>query len=413
MTLHVLICDDDETRVFKWRGLVEKHNVEAEVRTFTGQDLADFVSAVGWEELRARGGVRDPSDADRKALDAIAWADAIVIDSDLSPAPKDLNRIPSEHRDRVAGTLRNGYGDSIARQLRSYTDAGLLIVVNMFWSRHRLRRVFDLTLMQSARAYADVHVSEADLDEPFFWGSGGQPKDAFLPWQRPVVPEQLRVLSTSIASIVDLDAKVFATLGLDLTSFAPAQLDVFGEIDAADATFEQLTMSPMGFRYPSEARDKAACTRMAASVVRRWLDRVVVPGQNVVADAPHLVERFWQFMLPTLDDLNAWSASARMSWDAARTSPMAAALKETLEPFLARPVFDLEQARNAVRKLQPAKIVTPPDLGFAEDTSLFHSQDDLESYSSDVPGNSPRRWIAQLDEELDDIAYEPANRLLL
>ncbi len=409
MIARILICDDNVTRAPRWKSLAEKHNPGADVRVVTGQQLADLVSAIGWEELRSRGGERKQTDAERESIELIEWAEVVIIDSDLSPAPKDLDAIPEEQRDRVAGALRNGYGDSVARQLRSYTRAGLLVVVNMFWARHRVRRVFDLTLMQSAGAFADLHVSAAELDDGELWDSKIAPTDAYRPWQRPSIPQQLATLARSTEAVTNLDANVFSALGLDRSSFAPLQLDVFGEVDAATATFKQLTESPMGFRYPSDSRDDAACRRMAASVVRRWLERVVVPGQNVLADAPHLYERFWQFVGTPLDDLGLWNSTSRMTWDDARTAPARAAVQDLLEPFLTRPVFDLEKARSAVRELPKSNGIAPPDYGFAEDSSSFHPRDELESYSADVPGPFPRRWI----EKVNNVGYEPANRLLL
>ena len=51
-----------------------------------------------------------------------------------------------------------------------------------------------------------------------------------------------------------------------------------------------------------EPWDQGGIERVAAARLGKWLERLVLPGQNVLVDAPHLVSRFPS--LVAADDLD-------------------------------------------------------------------------------------------------------------
>lgn len=174
--------------------------------------------------------------------------------------------------------LRNQRGDVIARQVRSFTSARFIVVVNMFWRRHARARTFDLTMQQGADTFADLHIREGEIGDEALWSSRRGDGIGFDPWGRPVLAGAPAMVDRSIAA-VDLRANVLETL--ELQSFVdeldPSQFDVFGDADVATATFDDLVeYSPLGFMYPSSiapnaAHGEAARKRVAAAIVRNWL----------------------------------------------------------------------------------------------------------------------------------------------
>ncbi len=409
----VLICDDNSSRVEDWKATVEQMLPGAQVETLTGAGLARLLNELSDAEEDAREG-RTASSAARPNIVRAERADLVILDSDLSPAREDVERIDASDRDIVTRTLRNGYGDAVARQLRSYTAAPVLMVVNMFWGRHAKQRVFDLTLTQNANAIADITVTARELADKALWGfSAKEDADRFRPWQRPTVHEVVAAFERSSELHIDLDAPVLEMLGIPADRLTASQLDPFtGPPEAL--TLRQLADSRLGFKYTAAGdgalHEDVNVTAMAHSVLRRWLQRHVIPSQTVLLDAPHLAERYWRAFGTDGDLIGSLDEFTQKGWEA-DFGVFQTALQLSLLPFAVRPVFDENRARLAaaerIRSVQnPAASM---DAAFAEDTSRFRPLDELRQFPSDVPGDHRYRWL----EELDDVGYEPSNRLLL
>lgn len=325
--------------------------------------------------------------------------------------------LQDSERGAVASTLRNGYGDDVARQLRSYTAAPAIVVVNMFWARHARPKVFDLTLNQNATAIADLTITAGELADDMLWGNdAGRDDSPYRPWQRATIPEVVETFrrSTEAGANLNLDASVLTELDIDASRLMPSQLDPFSK-SPETLTFRDFADSSLGFKYTGggeggATHDDSCVTAMAISAIRRWLERFVVPSQTVLLDAPHLAERYWRVISAASSDLSALDRFAKLGWDD-DFDAMQPALKKTAEPYVVRPVFD----DTAARKLAAAQSrlnVEPSgslDAAFAEDTSRFRLLDELVQFPTDVSGEFKYRWL----EGLEGIGYEPSNRLLL
>lgn len=412
-----LVCDDRIDRVEGWRETLLRRLSGWEVTNLTaGGDLANFVAELGEHEQRVRQGTSVALTGDHATL--ANDCGLILIDADLSPSRQDLRGVPSPEVDDVVSKLRNQSGDAIARQVRSYTTANAIVVVNMFHPRHRNGRVFDLTLMQQTRTHADAHVSAAELDDDTLWA--WDPPDrrrVFDPWYRDVLPELADVVDRSNTVMADLlDEPVLQTLGIDAAQLVARQLDVFGSADPADATFRQLATGQFGLPYPDEmATDDAAAARMAASVVRRWLARVLLPAQNVIVDAPpHLVARFPR-LGPEAATADEWDKTTAKQVAGEPLSAAAPARASALDAFVTRPTYFAEVARQIQRERDSAPDLGGDDLVFAEDTSRFIPRAEGQEFESDVAGNYATRWIENLEDDRarrDEVSYEPFTRLL-
>ena len=411
MITNVLICDDKTDRAERWKGVIESYLSGATVDTMTGGGLANLLTELSAAEDETRSG-RSLDNSARTQIQRVEQADLLILDSDLSPAPGDLESLGSDE----ARTLRNGYGDDVARQLRSYTTAPAIVVVNMFWGRHARKKVFDLTLNQNANAVADLHITAGELDDPYLWNSVEPGRSMYRPWQRPSIPEVVATFerSAELSRGLDLDARVMVSLGLEPRQLTPSQLDPFSKAPE-DLTFGDFANSGLGFKYSGGdeggAEHQASNMRaMAVSVVRRWLERIVVPSQTLVLDAAHLAERYWHVLTSDASDLDSLDRFASSDW-ASEFGVFSESLQCSLYPFLSRPVFDDLKARKVAARHARSTLASMGsfDAAFAEDTSRFRPLGDLIQFPSDVPGEFKHRWL----EELDDVGYEPSNRLLL
>lgn len=413
----IILCDDDSRRVETWAESIRtwKPEPEWQVITFTRDALVEVVGALAARERGSRSGDVPPP-IEVGILDAFDDAEIVLLDSDLQPDPTEVSNTPNGGV--IQDALRNQRGDVIARQVRSFTAAKFIVVVNMFWRRHAKGRTFDLTMQQGADTFADLHVREGEIGDEALWLGHRRSGADFDPWSRAVLAGAPAMVDRSIAA-VDLRANVIETLQLKslLDELDPSQFDVFGDADVSTATFNDLVeYSPLGFMYPSSiapnaTHDEAARKRVAAAIVRNWLSRSVVAAQDVVSDAPHLVARFPQFLGDGIDDPARWNAVAnKAARTVAEVLPAAADAELTaLRPFLDRPVFSVAAARMLVPRLERTK--PAPDLVFAENASVFAPRNAASEFASDLPGTDPRRHVIDLPGV--DAANEPFRRLLL
>lgn len=418
MNIHkVMICDDNSERIKTWEIKVRSAlGPEVEVVLITQKNLALLVSALYAREQQIRGGGEPLTEDEDRILESVDSTDVIILDSDLSPSPEDLATLDSAaERETISQVLRNGYGDAVARQIRSYTDAGLIVVVNMFWSRHSDSKVFDLTMMQDASSFGDINVSAAELGDKALWFGSEEQNGSYYPWSRPSIDTAYSVVRSSENAVENIDALVFESLGLSASRLLRSQRDLFEDRDAEKSTYDDLCSTRLGFRYGGECTSslsqhtQRAKVRMAASVLRRWLQRIVVPPQNVYADAPHLYLRLWTLMGQEVDNLAAWNRLPNSTWASSASLSAAPALATKLSPFLTNPVFDIDQALPIARDTFVSSSSFVESLAFAEDTRSFVGEDHVEAFSSDIPGPSGRRHV----QVLEGVGYEPAPRLLL
>ncbi|MCI1019659.1 hypothetical protein HWD99_13595 [Microbacterium sp. C5A9] len=393
MTKLALVCDDKADRVQVWRDTIASHLEPSSwaVHARTGQELAAVIIALSNSDLGR------PSADDSEVLRTISQYDLVVLDSDLSADPQDLDGLDTE----AALALRNQYGDEVARQLRTHTSAGFISVVNMFTGRDS-HRVFDLTMQQDVATNADLHIGEDDLNDPHLWT--GVSTDGYAPWARPALGLADDWVRRSESAIDDLDAPVLQRLGLDPGQLATRQLDVFGAVRPEDMTFRMLASSKLGFKY-SGPHDDDATRRMAASVVRRWLSRTILASQDEVVDAPHLLARIPHFF----SDFGDQEALARILAKDTAQGKVAAAESSSvpsLDVFLDRSVYRLSQARE----IRPERPFEGPGMVFLEDTSTFVSRAEATQVETDVPGRNYRRYVSSARPV--DVQYEPFTRLL-
>lgn len=413
MTINdVLICDDNPARVERWAERVRGRLPGASVDTLTGKGLAELLTELSDAEYEARSG--QALTPGRTRIERAQRADLVILDSDLSPSPNDLANLQKEERAAVSSALRNGYGDVVARQLRSYTSVGALVVVNMFWGRHALPRVFDLTLTQNANAFSDLTIRDGELDDATLWGHSPTDGDRYRPWPRPTVPEVVEAQQRSLLTEIDLDQPLLASLDIPEEMLSASQLDPF-TVEPGQLTLRQMANSRLGFKYsatdPGVAHGDEHVLRMGLSVLRRWLERWVIPSQGLLLDAPHLAERYWQALLSgDTDDVAELDAFSQKDWDG-EFGMFQDSLKTELRPFVGRPVFDERRARSTAARMISGSRSSRRALeaGFSEDTSSFQPLDRLNRFPTDVPGEHIYRWL----EEVEGVGYEPVNRLLL
>ena len=402
---NALICDDDEDRIKIWKKHVENGlgRDDWSVSTMSSRDLAEAVNALTHLEQNSKENLQAPlTDSQTIQIENFNSASLVILDSDLTPHAQDIARWGEQGKD-ISHTLRNRTGDVMARLIRTHTGAGYIVVVNRF-SRSRY---FDLTMMQAAAMHADLHISGSELEVAALW-TGNADNDPYNPWHWPILRQAQEVVM-AVEPRIDLPAKVLDTLGLHQDQFAARQLDIFGKVKPAEATFQDLADSSLGFGLPNPGRSDEEIRRMAASVIRRWLEKTVVAAQNVVTDLPHLITRFPVVLGEGSENVMtlAWSTNKSNRPDESRLDLIAEAKSQVVSDFIGRPVYGVE----AIRRLLPNLPKADPDLHnlvFAEDTSDFVLEETAQQFTTDLPGTYTHRYI----REVPGVSYEPVVRRL-
>ena len=194
-------------------------------------------------------------------------------------------------------------GSRVAYLLRCFSQCGAIIVVNKYGS------MFNPDLSYACnRDFADVHISSRDLGNAGLWE---RRFDGYRPWHWPVVTNTTETFEQCVADVQhNLNTPIADFLGLGrVADWLPYRTTRFlGEKHPFDeVTFEQVARSPSGGAHWKDQLIPGQIARVAAARVQFWLNSMVLPHQNVLVDAPHLVSRFPSLITNGRDDIEAWN----------------------------------------------------------------------------------------------------------
>lgn len=297
-------------------------------------------------------------------------------------------------------------GEDVAALARRYSHVGPIVSVNRFGDRR-----FDLRLRAGEDSWADLDIAHDDLQNPRVWSA--QPGCTYRPWAWPSLEELPRLFRQRVDfALRHMDSPVVSALEMpaDLLHLMPTNVAEALGADLSTATFLDVAIH-RAFRAPKTPKpSKRQLARVAAAVVSKWLAGHVLPGQETLIDAPHLVAMYpslfeGQKSLPRLNQLCVVEPEA----DLPLTTDLIKESRFRPEYWLDRPAWWTEQVlenRQLVENDQPWKKVALR-YAFAEDTSCFHSVAELTSF--EAPGSLGRRFVRQPDP---GVAYEPARRLV-
>jgi hypothetical protein len=179
-----------------------------------------------------------------------------------------------------------------------------------------------------------------------------------------------------------------------------------GDKAAAEATFRDFVQkSSMGLRLKDEVLDNTLVARVAAARVGKWLERVVLPGQDVLVDAPHLALRFPSLLTGDIRKLGTWNASASL-FPPKSLWPGKTQLRHKIqrhgfraEDWLSRDAWfwsDLTKL-EAIKEVRNPWSVERPDFVFCEDVSRFLQRREAREFVADLASPFVRRHVVDPD----------------
>lgn len=428
MTKRKILIIDDEDRIREsWRTQLKqipsvKRHFDVEVLE---SGFAEALSILESRRKQARAEKghtkKSPSQESKKSI--IDDAAILIVDYDLLGF------------DREAYTT----GEGVAYLARCYSGCGLIIALNQFGENR-----FDLTLKGNPESYADLNIGSDQLTNLGLWD--GKAWAGFRPWSWPLLPQALNAFENRVAELLsrsensdkqeklNLDEPILSYLDFpnEVIEYLPRSVREFlgNQSRVEDITFREFVMgSSNGLRRKDKPLDDDFVARIAAARISKWLERLILPGQDILVDAPHLVSRYPSLLKGNLSKETTWNKTALL------TDPSKLGIKhETIESsefkrssWLSRPTWFWQKVKNSE---EIAEVKAPwatstsqksVDYVFCEDVSRFIPRGSVRDFVADLPSPFTRRFVVnprsehgrELAEQPSPVKYVPTIRFSL
>ncbi len=421
----LLVVDDDPDRGEGWQATlrgVPKVAAEFEVRLLSAEGFSRAL-----EELESR---RDAARGDSGGEETGSWelelepnevddADLLVLDYDLYELG---NRRQAKARERVTG-------EEVAYLARCYSRCKTIVALNQFGENG-----FDLTLRGHPESFADLNIGSRQLGNPGLWGAESP---GFRPWVWPnliqVIEDQKRRvdwLRERLARPV-LEGLALATAEQPAPSLSREALRFLGPADPLAVSFRSFVAdSGQGLDRNDGLWEPAAAARIAAARLAKWLERLVLAGQDCLVDAPHLVARFPSLIPGDRQDSAEWNAIAVVgcsAGDIRMEGPVLDGALYDLPSWLSRPAWmrDGLVEDSRITEVSDPWGSDPAELTFCEDISQFVLPELARSFSAALSTPFLTRNVVDLvaakkagmtwfeDFSLQSVTYEPSVQFAL
>lgn len=345
--------------------------------------------------------------------------DILILDYDLYELG---NRGESKAHERVTG-------EEVAYLARCYSRCKTIVALNQFGENG-----FDLTLRGHPESFADLNIGSKQLDNPGLWG---EPIDGFRPWVWPDLRKEPARHEARLAWLSErLDETVLSGLGLTSVS-RPAHsltreaLRFLGPSDPTAVTFASFVReSGEGLDRHDRVWEPAAAARIAAARLGKWLERLVLGGQDALVDAPHLVVRYPSLLPGDESDVASWNGVAKPGVSASEIGMVGPALDEALfqcPDWLSRPAWDwsaLVEDRR-IDEVRDPWGSPRTELVFCEDVSQVVQVGLSREFTAAISTPFVGRYVVDLDAaelqgapyfgsfSIRDVDYEPSVQFAL
>jgi hypothetical protein len=302
-------------------------------------------------------------------------------------------------------------GENVAYLARCYSRCGIILGLNQFGDN-----TFDLTLRGHPESFADLNIGSKHLDCDGLWQDSWK---EFRPWHWPLIPqaiesfesriEDLRTaMDQPILSWLQFPPVVAQLLARDTTQF------IAKSTSPAQTTFTQFVReSGNGLQGRKDRTSRECEIRIAAARIAKWLERLVLAGQDILVDAPHLAARYPSLLKGPKRDAAAFDRTASFAEEdklAIKHEKLSAALFPK-SAWLSRPAWfwPTVSALDSIDEVREPWKAKQPELAFCEDTSCFKPKAKCHEFVADLPSPFARRYAAKVPK----VDYRPEVRFSL
>jgi hypothetical protein len=385
----ITVCDDLPDQAKEWLEGLEELDGVAGVFDVRRLEKTDFQQGIGVLEAR-RTSLRNtgelPSSDEQTIFDD---TDVLIVDFDLfefEPANQRLT------------------GEEVAYLARCYSSCGFIVGVNL----DKVMNPFDLSLSDHPESFVDLAVGGSQVALPALW-SGGETtsEEVFHPSYWPLVPERTAFLRSRAASLEErmddpieqlLELPDHALQVLTRTRRNALEIPEAPEQSLSGPARRWLTHSVMGIDRKDRLAGQEAEARVLAARLLKWFEIVVLPGQDLLVDAPHLIERRPGLLNGDSADADLWGRTCRFDLPASELPLRHELLSNFVwdSEWVCRPVWlwpslSVDQSIEATRQAPRPQ----PRAVFAEDVSSFVSKEQATRFQAKLDSPFSARWVAQ------------------
>jgi len=381
----ILICDDSLDIGGSFKNKIEQIN--AIKRTFGEPILAEELeNTIGALELRRQrandNDIRDYPEDD--AAQVIDNATILIIDYALYDLEAPVT------------------GERIAYLARCYSRCGFIVALNQY--PPYVEEFFDLTLRGHLESYANLNIPSESLANPGLWL---EPFSGFRPWNWPSLINSTDKLERCVAELKGhLDDTILQFFGFEGTrslTLPRSSLEFLSREKPEEMTFRKFVDSAgsgNGLRGRNEnSICEEAVIRIAAARIGSWLEHDILPSQNILVDAPHLVSRFPSLLGSKTINIKKLNATASFS------EPSKLGLNPIIEPFrflrkdwLSRPAWFWNELRDNenIDEVKNPWETRRLERVFCEDICKFEPKDQTREFIADLNSPYSQRYVKQI-----------------
>ncbi len=299
-------------------------------------------------------------------------------------------------------------GEEVCYYARCFSTCKILVGLNQYG-----RNPFDLTLRGHPESLADLNIDEEQLDNPGLWGG----KYDYRPWHWPNLIKSVANFDEKVAKVeADLNKSIMRILGMkDRTGPLARHTEEFLGPQGIEASPKEFAISSgYGLRPKDDKPNGKIIARVTASRISKWLERMVLPGQDVLVDAPHLVSRFPSLLDGNVEEIDDWNKTTSLSI----VKDLGVRFRD-VEDFRLSDDIWLSRCAWFWRALQNSKDIQevlkpwtrkPIKYVFAEDASRFYPKSECREFAAEVDSPFVRRYVHYFRDQ--GIDYTPSSSLM-
>ena len=422
----ILIYDDEQGRPEEFEEKLDKglnqanQSDEFDIILVKDNDFQNAIKALEQRRVEFRTGKKDLGNMPKDDAEQIDNASIFIIDYDLLDSQEKKKKEGGEKtKEFFTGSLT---GEIVAYLVRCFSKCKLIVGLNQYGSNP-----FDLTLRGDLDSFADLNLGDEQLNNPNLWAGNWEDfGHEYRPWSWPNLSDSIhnfdkRVeevqerLNKPICEVLGFKQEVFQLLPREIVQF----IGKYEEKEPYQTTFREfVTKSGNGLRSKDTKTVKNSINdhvlaRVGAARISKWLDQLVLPEQDILVDAPHLVSRYPSLIKGDREELETWNKTAQLI-DFSKLGMNT----DLIEPFrfqksywVSRPVWFWDELCECedIQEVSEPWLTVRPNWVFCEDTSCFHKQEDCKEFLADIASPFTRRFV----KNISGVDYQPRVRFSL